>query len=197
MVLGLAPRSRRPSVENVSQLALHALGLVIGGASVGAIAGGVGSALLELVHPRIVAGLVGLLLGAYALVELGVLRLPVLGRHWQVPRFWQTHATPRAAYFAYGLLLGVGFLTIAPYAALTSVFVLQVASASVLPGAAVGATYGLGRAASFAIGVGALGQSASNYTFVQRVADRMPLWRRTLAILGIVGTIIYTARAIT
>lgn len=163
------------------RLTAHVLGLLLGGALVGATAGAVGALLTAGFDPRVVALVVATMLTLYALRDLRGLPIPAAGRHWQVPRRWQRAMPATATFFAYGALLGAGFLTIAPYASFTALLVLEIGLGSVAVGAALGVAYGAGRAWSFSTGVLEATHTRGDYELVRRISLRATRWR---AIIG-------------
>lgn len=112
--------------------------------------------------------------------SLGIVRLPKAGRKWQVPRAWLRDLPGPLTYFLFGLLLGPGVLTIAPYAALTGVLVAEFASGSVAAGAVIGAAFGAGRVVALLRGSVAASRTSSEYGLVQGIANRMGGWQKTL-----------------
>lgn len=79
--------------------------------------------------------------------ELGVIRLPLPSRAWQVPREWMRVGAYRSA-VAYGAVMGVGFLTRAPFASYHVALIWAFLSGSPLHGAYIGVAFGMGRAVS-------------------------------------------------
>ncbi|HEX6262221.1 MAG TPA: MauE/DoxX family redox-associated membrane protein [Actinomycetota bacterium] len=128
-------------------VALHALGAGLAAAAFGAVLGG-GGALLG--GPWGGAGLwaVALVAGAYALREAFGLPVPVPERRRQVPEWWRGRLGPRGAAFAYGLGLGVGFLTYLRHGTLVAVSAVALASGDPWIGALVLAPFGLARGLS-------------------------------------------------
>lgn len=95
------------------QTRLHAAGLLVGAVPVGAAASLLGAVLPIGRHPGgpIAPAVAWAVLAlAYAAHELGLARLPHPQRRWQVPTDWRRLYSPRRVAFAYGVLLGPGFL---------------------------------------------------------------------------------------
>jgi hypothetical protein len=90
---------------------------------------------------------------AYALHELGFIRLPVLGRDWQVPASWIRNGFYRSAVI-FGSTVGFGVFTRIPYASLPILLGWLFVSGNVVYGLAVGLVYGMTRAASIYLGSG-------------------------------------------
>ncbi len=82
---------------------------------------------------------------AYALHELGFLRLPVPGRDWQVPVEWVSGGFYRSA-VAFGGIVGAGVFTRVTYAALPVLLAWLFVSGDIAVGAAAGLLYGAVRA---------------------------------------------------
>lgn len=77
--------------------------------------------------------------------ELNLISLPLPSRAWQVPRHWMRAGAYRSA-LAYGAVMGVGFLTRAPFATYHVAVIWAFLSGSLLHGAYVGLAFGVGRA---------------------------------------------------
>ncbi|MDZ4278894.1 MAG: hypothetical protein U1B78_07125, partial [Dehalococcoidia bacterium] len=90
---------------------------------------------------------VGALALAYALHELGFLRLPVPGRNWQVPAGWVRGGFYRSA-AVFGGTVGFGVFTRVPYASFPIMLAWLFVSGNVLYGVLAGVVYGLTRAVS-------------------------------------------------
>ena len=132
---------------------LFTLGNVIVAASVGAIVGGAGGAIVQaftnqrtvLTVSTVVYTLLGLFALAYGLVEFGFVKLPVPGLHRQVPGVVQTLGYyPRS--FVLGLVLGGGFTVGCPFPTYHVILGWIAVTGSVLVGGLVLGVYGLGRA---------------------------------------------------
>ena len=93
------------------------------------------------------AAALGAVAFAYALHELGWLRLPVLGRDWQVPASWVRDGFYRSAAI-FGATVGFGVFTRIPYASLPILLGWLFVSGNVPLGLATGTTYGMLRALS-------------------------------------------------
>jgi len=95
--------------------------------------------------PLVVA--LGSIAFAYALHELGFIRLPVPGREWVVPAEWVRGGFYRSA-VVWGGIVGAGVFTRVPFAALPVLAAWLFVSGDVVYGVLAGALYGLTRAAS-------------------------------------------------
>jgi hypothetical protein len=93
------------------------------------------------------AAALGIIALAYALRELGWLRLPVPGRDWQVPASWVRRGFYRSAVI-FGGTVGFGVFTRIPYASLPILLGWLFVSGNVPLGAATGIVYGALRALS-------------------------------------------------
>ena len=119
--------------------AAHLIGSASGGALIGSIISGIGSAISP--QPRIVLS-VGIALTALTL-SLRV-HPPRLGLRRQVPRRWARWNMPEVGYFGWGVMLGMGILTVIPYSSLLVVLGMEMV-AGPTAGALAGAAFGLGR----------------------------------------------------
>jgi hypothetical protein len=95
------------------RLVAHVAGGVLGGATVGALAYGLGWVVLG--SARSVTSTTGVvlavLLALMFVAELGVVDVPVPGSRRQVPRRWDRDRTSPRAPFAFGFALGLGVTT--------------------------------------------------------------------------------------
>jgi hypothetical protein len=91
------------------------------------------------------AGALGAVTLAYALHELGVLRLRVPGRDWQVPASW-VHGRFYQSAIIFGSTVGFGVFTRVPFASLPILFGWLFVSGNVVYGVAAGLLYGVTRA---------------------------------------------------
>lgn len=120
-------------------------GAVIGGATVGALAGGLGVLLRTLVDLN--AGAVGLAVAGLAAaglafdLRMGGLRLPTVRR--QVNEDWLTTYRGWVYGAGFGVQLGLGVVTIVTTAAVYLAVAFAVLSGSVARGAVIGITFGL------------------------------------------------------
>jgi len=87
---------------------------------------------------------VGVLMLAYGLRELGFIRLPVPSRRWQVPAEWVSR-NPVEGAIIWGVCLGSGVLVYMPYAAFYGLMAWLFVSGEALSGLLLGSAYGLGR----------------------------------------------------
>lgn len=90
---------------------------------------------------------------AYALHELGFIRLPVPSRDWQVPASWVRNGFYRSAVI-FGSIVGFGVFTRIPYASLPILLGWLLVSGDVAYGLVAGSVYGVTRAASIYLGSG-------------------------------------------
>jgi hypothetical protein len=104
---------------------------------------------------------IGIVSAGYALRELGFVYLPLPGRNWQVPRSWLARGFYSSA-VVYGLVLGTGFATRAPFAS----FQLMSGMNAVLglPAIALvnGLLYGLSRAGTL-VGYSLISKGTSSH----------------------------------
>ncbi len=128
---------------------VYAISMTLAGAATGAAfaAGGAGVTALwpDLTVP--LAAALGAIAFAYALHELGFLRLPVPGRDWQVPAEWVRRGFYRSA-AVFGGTVGFGVFTRVPYATLPILLAWLFVSGNVLYGVVAGLVYGATRALS-------------------------------------------------
>ena len=93
------------------------------------------------------AGVLGAAALTYALHELGLIRLPVPGRDWQVPATWVRRGFYRSA-AVFGSTVGFGVFTRVPYASLPILLAWLFVSGNVVFGGLAGVVYGATRALS-------------------------------------------------
>ncbi|MPZ88819.1 MAG: methylamine utilization protein [Nitriliruptorales bacterium] len=129
------------------QTGFHLLGLLTGALPTGAALGALGALLGVARLGPARAALWALLTAAYGLHELALVRMPHPQRSRQVPHHWRRRYAPRRVAFAYGLLLGPGFL----------VFVRSTAYYLAVLGVVLSGSPGLG---ALVFGLIALGRSA-------------------------------------
>lgn len=82
---------------------------------------------------------------AYAVREIGRLRLPLPSSHWQVPRSW-INLGPTKGAVLYGVMMGAGFFTRAPFGTYHALLLWSFVAGSPLLGAGTGLAFGLARA---------------------------------------------------
>lgn len=186
MVLGLAPRRDSPSrpASLVLRAGLHLLGLTGGAVATGATLGGAGYIVSRVVDARLIIAIASMVAIAYGLMDLGLWQLPSAGRHWQVPRVWLAELPLPLTYLLFGILLGLGFLTVAPFGTFTALLAFEFATASPTGGALVGAMYGGGRGLGLLSGQLYIWRAAAlaPTTAVPTLIGRMPAWRRVVAV---------------
>jgi hypothetical protein len=119
------------------------------GAIVGGAFAGLGLAVDDLVPDAKAPLAVGLgaVALAYAMHELGLLKLPVPGRDWQVPADWVRHGFYRSAVI-FGGTVGFGVFTRVPYATFPILLAWLFVSGNVPFALAAGLVYGGLRAVS-------------------------------------------------
>ncbi len=108
---------------------------------------GAGASLLWGEQPLPLVIAVGSIAFAYALHEVGFVRLPVPGREWIVPAAWVRGGFYRSA-VVWGGLVGGGVFTRVPFAVLPVLAAWLFVSGDVVYGVLAGAVYGLIRAVS-------------------------------------------------
>ena len=128
---------------------VYALSMTAAGAAAGAAfaAAGAGVSALAPGVTLPLAAALGAVALAYALHELGFLRLPVPGRDWQVPASWVRNGFYRSA-VVFGGTVGLGVFTRIPYASMPILLGWLFVSGNVLLGLATGMVYGVMRALS-------------------------------------------------
>lgn len=197
MVLVLASAVRRSSTRRVLlDVIVHSIGLVIGSVFIGMLLGLVGSSLRPLSADPLLMIVAGAAAITYGLVDVGVFQVPALGRRWQVPRAWMGHYSFILTYWMYGVLLGVGFLTLVPVASFTVVILLEIVSASVFWGASIGLCYGLGRVVGFVLGLRYQRRCSDELAapVVMWLVDHTLTWSKPLGRLTILVGIWFIAR---
>ena len=103
----------------------------------------------------------GILTALYSLREVGVLNLPLPTSNWQVPGAW-VRGGRYVSSARFGGILGLGFLTRAPYPSFFLLLGIEFVSGSWLVGALFGAMFGMARGESVIL----IGRSA-RWTNVQ------------------------------
>ena len=137
-----AARHRGGSVARAC--AAFAAGAVAGGIATFVALGGVGSVIDA--SPAFTAAAIALVAAAAAIAEArGVRVVPQVRR--QVPEPWRRALPPSVTAAAYGALLGLGFTTFVLTFTFWAVAAATFLHGSVLVAAAVGAAFGVGRAA--------------------------------------------------
>ncbi len=127
--------------------------------------------------------IVAVLAGAYALTELGGLRLPVPSSPFRVPRRW-LHAGNVGSPLLYGGAMGPGFLTATPYPAYHLWLLLIFVSGDPMIAAVTGALFGLLRGASTLVGALGGGDShPSDARLAARVGELLA-WSPALHVLN-------------
>jgi len=137
-----------PLVQGTRQFlpraAVYAASVVIGGSVFFAAAALLGIAIWR---TSFAAALIGVFALTCVFHEVGLIRLPLPSRSWQVPSAW-LRAGPFRSAVAYGVVMGLGFLTRAPFATYHAAVLWAFLSGSLVQGATVGAAFGLARAAA-------------------------------------------------
>lgn len=147
MVGTIVPMGHGERKQRMLVVGLHGVGTILGGALTGSILGLVGEQLRRASHlppPAFIATALLLAL-LYSMRESRLVHIPAPNTHRQVPSRWRRLYPAGPVSLAYGLLLGVGFLTSVP------VMTFYVANAWVLlfgtptTGGILGGIFGLGR----------------------------------------------------
>ena len=133
---------------------LYTIGCVSTSLFLGALLGTLGHLMHRVVcstascvpHPWLGTGLVGLLAGAYAVSDLGWIRLPRPHLMHAVPVTWWRRWRPYGASLAYGAALGLGLTTHITFGAFYVLCAWCVVQGNVLYGALLMGTYGTLRA---------------------------------------------------
>ena len=133
---------------------------------------------------------------AYGVAELLAWPIPRVDRKWQVPRVWLTRWSGPRVYLAFGLLLGVGFMTASPFAAFTWLLGLEFATASPVAAASIGAAYGLGRSVATVFGQLELARVDNEPRYVRAAAGRTVAWRPILAAASLAVGAIWVGAAL-
>ena len=123
--------------------------MTLAGGAIGAVfaATGVGfSALVGDPMAPLAIGL-GAIALAYATHEVGLIRLPVPGRDWQVPAHWVRNTFYRSAAL-FGGTVGLGIFTRVPFASLPILLAWLFVSGNITYGVLAGLVYGAARAIS-------------------------------------------------
>ncbi len=110
----------------------------------------------------------------YAFHEVGLVRLPVPGREWQVPVNWVRDGFYRSAVI-FGGTVGLGVFTRVPYASLPILLLWLFVSGNIVYGSVAGLVYGAARAASIysSYGVGAPEQLVKLNERIRRYAPSL------------------------
>ena len=133
----------------IQRATVYALSMTAAGAVTGVAfaASGAGVSTVWSGMTMLLAGVLGAFALAYALHELELLRLPVPGRHWQVPDDWARIGFYRSA-VVFGGTVGFGVFTRVSFALLPILFAWLFVSGNILYGAAAGLVWGATRAVS-------------------------------------------------
>jgi hypothetical protein len=123
--------------------------MILAGTVLGAVIGTAGAIVVALA-PALqtpLAFLLGAVALVYALSEVGLIKLPVPGRDWQVPAEWVRDGFYRSAAI-FGGTVGLGIFTRIPYASFPILLAWMFVSGNVLYAALAGTIYGIARALS-------------------------------------------------
>jgi cytochrome c biogenesis protein CcdA len=163
--------------------------MVLSASVLGASVSIIGHSILRQVPITWLALAVGILL--YGARELGLLRLPLPQSSWQVPRVWM-RLGPFVYPLLYGLAIGIGVLTRAPFASFQTMVAWQLAMGSVGVGAAMGAAYAIARgSAPLLLGLTASDPSLGLLRGTRWIAERQGLWRLANGVfLGLLGGVL-------
>ena len=123
--------------------------MTIAGGVIGVMfaAAGLGFATLVDNPMAALATVLGAVALAYAVHEMGLIRLPVPGRDWQVPAHWVRSTFYRSA-AVFGGTVGLGIFTRVPYASLPILLAWLFVTGNIMYGALAGLVYGAARAIS-------------------------------------------------
>ncbi len=123
--------------------------MTVGGGIIGLAFAAAGLGFSSLVDDPIAPLAIGLgvIALAYAVHEVGLIRLPVPGREWQVPAHWVRNTFYRSA-AVFGGTVGLGIFTRVPFASLPIFLAWLFVSGNVIYGALAGLVYGATRAVS-------------------------------------------------
>ena len=116
------------------------------------------------------------------------LPIPIPDRKRQVPEWWRTFYSPNVAALLYGAGLGIGFLTYLTFGTFVAVAAGAVAAGSVGLGAVIGATFGLARAVTVAVGSRARAPGDSG-ALVERLGELRERWLVRMANAGALGIV--------
>lgn len=168
----------------------YAAGCLLGGATTGAVLGGVG-ALLPALPALVLGGLVCLLA---ALADLAPWRLP--GGRRQVDEDWLTRYRGWVYGAGFGYQLGLGVVTVVTSAATYAVLALALLTQSLAAGLLLGAVFGAARAVP-----ALLLRRVDSYAGIRALAAglerRAPAAARaTVALLGVGGAVLLTGGAL-
>ena len=92
-----------------------------------------------------------------------------------MPRVWIRDLPAPLTYCLFGMLLGMGFLTGAPFAAFTALLAFEIATRSPMTGALVGGVYGVGRSLGTTVGKAKPAQRGESRLPQARGGPRSPL----------------------
>ncbi|MGD6964379.1 hypothetical protein ACQCVB_19430 [Fictibacillus phosphorivorans] len=132
----------------------------------------------------LIVGIISLL---YGFKEVGLIKLPMPQRKWQVPISWIINRKYTGAFF-YGITIGAGYLTYITYSGFYVWVLLSMVLGNPVYGLLVGAIYGLGRSLPLIFGGLSLYLKESNVaTFSQIVFLRAKMWKIVSSFLLISG----------
>lgn len=161
MMLGMTSHvdGRLSNSGRGEMITAHLAGGLVGGIILGAVLTTIQELARSAPPPAVVWFAVAFAISGLALAaDLRLVGLP--SRRKQVPATWTRRFGRVRAYFAYGIVLGVGFATFVPYAAMYSVFAASLLSDG-LRTFAIGVAFGVGRTLTPALGSKWLGPASS------------------------------------
>ncbi|HET8895065.1 MAG TPA: hypothetical protein VFM96_13305 [Gaiellaceae bacterium] len=165
MNLVFIPRSvDRVSRRSVTWVGLaHMLGAGLGGGAVFALVGLIGATAAHTgvdEHALLAVGTLTLAATASRSQWRGEVK-PLPERKGQVPRIWVSWRHQSATAFAFGVLLGMGFLTFLEVASLYLVLLAALLSQNVLLATVIGAVYGLSRGSTLVAAIRSAARSSA------------------------------------
>jgi hypothetical protein len=144
MIFVITPLVKVAGMRSVVRAAVYAGSLVFAAVLLGVTLALAGRSLLAS-PPTLLACIAGTLACVLAAREIGLLRLPLPSSSYQVPREWLAKGVYGHASL-YGLLIGLGFVTRAPFATFHLLLAWYVLLGDAMLAAAAGLVYGLARA---------------------------------------------------
>lgn len=148
MALTIGPAVRQGDRGRV--LAIHTAGLLTGAVAWCLVLVLAGSALGAAAWPELMDELAAVIVAAWTFRVLTSRGVPFPRSRWQVPDVWRHRFPEQFTAFAYGLLLGVGFLTDVVLPAYWILVAATVLSGSLAPALAAWTLYALTRAVTAA-----------------------------------------------
>jgi hypothetical protein len=163
-------------------IALHTAGATLSAAALGVLLGGAGAA-FGLEWDGAGVAVIAAVAAIYAAREAFGLPVPLPQLRRQVPEWWRTFFSPRAAAALYGLGLGAGFFTYLSFGTFAAVAAAALTSGDPLVGAALCAPFGTARGISVVV--------AANPISIERLEaaalTSVPRATNAAALLGLIG----------